>query len=220
MTRAKAVLGLLLIALFSVVSPSVASAAVPTDPRIKAAVAAWKTSELYVDPAYAPLVGEDEAKLVERIRGASVPVYVAVLPSGAWYQEKGDTALLAGWLATANERPGIYLVMDGITTTGVDHLIAASGPRRTYMSDSEDGLVPQLEEYLGEIKTGERYEPEPARTTPLPPPVERSYPEEKFTPKKAIGNGVGGGVIGLIGGAVLAGIVLGVASLVARRGGR
>ena len=34
------------------------------------------------------------------------PMFVAVVPTGEWFQEKGDAMLLAGWLAAANNKPG------------------------------------------------------------------------------------------------------------------
>jgi predicted lipid-binding transport protein (Tim44 family) len=78
-----------------------------------------------------------------------------------------------------------------------------------------------VSKYLDDVKVGDRYEAEPARTTPLPPREDRPSEPERFTVGKAIGNGVGGALIGLLGGALLAGVVLGVAALVARRvGGR
>lgn len=212
-----AVVWLLTILCFAGV-PSVASAAVPVDPRIEAAVAAWETEPLYVDPRYSSLLKPEDSELVSKIRAAKVPVYVAVLPTGAWFQEKGDTALLAGWLATANGKPGFYLVMDGFMTEGVKHNIAAWGPRSSY-GEHDLSLTAQLEKYLSKVEIGERYASNPARTTPEPPRPERTYPEEKFTVGKAIGNGAAGLALGLPGGALLAGVVLGVAALVARRGG-
>jgi hypothetical protein len=112
--------------------------------------------------------------------------------------------------------------MDDYLTTGVEHLVKAYAPTRGYGS-SKEPKSQQLSEYLDEVKVGDRYDATPARTEPLPPRDERDGddPPERFTVGKAIGNGLGGVVLGLMGGALLAGIVLGVAALVAvRRGGR
>lgn len=206
-----AAVGLMLIA------PSTAWS-IPADPRVTAAVEAWKTGPVYVDPQYAQTADGQLDGMVERLGKSNLSVYVAVVPSGAWFQEKGDTALLAGWLANANAKPGLYLVMDGDTTTGVDHLVHAAGPGHTY-GLSKDSLVQQLSEYLDGVRVSDRYDAEPARTKPLPPGKERTYEREKFTVGKAIGNGLGGVALGLFGGALLAGCVLGVAALVARRAG-
>jgi hypothetical protein len=191
---------------------------VPADPRITAATAAWKTGPVYLDPQYQKKYGDQVAAMRARIAASSVPVYVAVMPTGAWFQEKGDTALLAGWLAAANGKPGLYLVMEDYITTGVEHLVHAYGPSHGY-GDSKEPLAQQLSDYLDEVKVSDRYEAGPARTEPLPPREEPESAPERFTVGKAIGNGAGGAVIGLMGGALLAGIVLGVAALVARRGG-
>jgi hypothetical protein len=188
--------------------------AVPTDPRITAAVETWEYKPLYVDPQYSSLVGSQEAQVIQRLRDFGVPVYVAAMPTGTWFQEKGDTELLAGWLAAANGKAGIYLVMDGSNTTGVAHEVHAWGPRSTW-GGADESLDDQLATYLDRVKVGDRYEAEPARTEPLPPAPERTSSRERFTAGKAIGNGVGGGVLGLVGGAILAGGVLGVAALVA-----
>ena len=50
----------------------------PTDPRVTAAVAAWKTKPVYVDPLYAEYVGTQDQQLAERIATAPAPVFVAV----------------------------------------------------------------------------------------------------------------------------------------------
>jgi hypothetical protein len=127
--------------------------------------------------------------------------------------------MLAGWLATANGKPGLYLVIEDYGITGVEHLLRAYGPDHTY-GDSDEKPARRLATYLDAVKVSDRYDADPARTTPLPPREEREYPPERFTVGKAIGNGVGGGVIGLMCGALLAGLVLGLAAQVARRGGR
>lgn len=192
----------------------------PTDPRVTAAVAAWKTKPVYVDPLYAEYVGTQDQQLAERIATAPAPVFVAVLPTGTWFQEKDDTERLAGWLAVTNGKPGIYVVMDGTTTTGAVHLFGARAPYDTYAS-SKTGVADQLSQYLEGVKLSDRVDIEPARTAELPPEPEHTYERERFTVGKAIGNGVGGMTIGLMGGALLAGIVLGLAALVAsRRGGQ
>lgn len=212
--------GLLLLAVAALVLCLPVNAwSVETDPRITAAVAAWKDQPVYVDPQYAEEVDAAQVeKMVARIATSPVPVFVAVVPTGEWYQEKGDTALLAGWMAAANGKPGLYLVLEDYLTTGVDHLVKAYAPRTGYV-DSKASPADQLSKYLDDVKVGDRYEAEPARTTPLPPREDRPSEPERFTLGKAIGNGVGGAVIGLMGGALLAGVVLVVAALVARRGG-
>lgn len=216
---------LLLTCLFFVGLP-LSAWGVPTDPRITAAVETWQYKPLYVDPQYSSLVGSQEAQVIHRLRAFGVPVYVAAMPTGTWFQEKGDTELLAGWLAAANGKPGIYLVMDDSNTTGVAHEVHVWGPRSTW-AEADESLDDQLATYLDSVKVDDMYEAEPARTDPLPPIPERTSSRERFTVGKAIGNGVGGGVLGLVGGAILAGLVLGVAALVAvlgvavaaRRGG-
>jgi hypothetical protein len=212
---------LLLATVFALWVPMSAQAAIPPDPRVTAAAEAWKTQPLYVDPEYSSLVdAAQEAELLREIEQAPVPVYVAVGPSGEWFQEKGDTVLLAGWLATANGKPGLYVVMDGDTTHGVEHEIAASGPDKTW-ADPRESMSSQLAGFLDVIKVGDRHKARPARTEPYPPRTEPTYPKERFTAGKAIGNGVGGALLGLLGGALLAGGVLAVAALVpGRRGGQ
>lgn len=199
--------------------PSAASAGVPADPRITAAVAAWKNQPVYVDPQHTLLVGDQVQPMIERIRQAEVPVYLAVLPSGTWFREKGDTELLAGWLANANGKPGIYLLMDGDMTYGAKHLVRAYAPRSAYGDFRRESLTQQLSKYLDAVRVGDAYKPSAARTEPLPPRPEPTYTREQFTTGKAIRNGLGGLAFGLFGGAFVAGCVLGLAALVARRGG-
>lgn len=196
--------------------PSVAWAAAPTDPRVTAAKAAWATEPLYVDPDYASIV--ESAELRREIAAAPVPVYVAVVPTGAWFQEEGDAALLAGWLAAANGKPGLYVVMNGDTTYGIEHEIKAWAPDSTW-AEARQSMTDQLAEYLDEVKADDRYEAKPARTSPTPVMPETSSSDERFTVGKAIGNGVGGAVLGLVCGSSLAGLVLGVAKWAARRRG-
>jgi hypothetical protein len=189
-------------------------AATPADPRIAAATAAWAKQRLYVDPDFSSVADSNEIARV--IAGSKVPVYVAVVPTGEWFPERGDEALLAGRLAVANGKPGVYVVMDGYSTFGVAHEFAAYAPDSNWPA-KEEPLSGQLAEYLAEVKVDDRYPAEAARTTPYPERPESSYPEERFTVGKAIGNGLGGGALGLIGGGILGGIVLGVAAMVARR---
>lgn len=196
--------------------PCAASAAVPVDPRITAAVRAWQTQPLYVDPDFASLA--DVQPMLEQIRSAKVPVYVAVVPTGEWFLENGDTELLAGWLAATNKKPGIYIVMDRYTTHGVEHEIAAYASGQSWAKDSDQTMSSQLADYLADVRVDDRYDPKPARTTPYKPrPVRESEPE-RFTVGKAIGNGLGGGLLGLTGGVILAGMVLGASALVGRGG--
>jgi hypothetical protein len=192
-------------------------AATPTDPRITAAVAAWAQQNLYVDPDFTSVADRNETLQV--ISNAKVPVFVAVVPTGDWFPEQGDTTLLAGRLAAANGKPGVYVVMDGDRSYGVAHQIAAYAPDWTY-ADGEQALSSQLSEYLDGLRE-RRSTPTPARTEPLPPEPEDSAPVEKFTAGKAIGNGLAGAVLGLMGGGLLGGIVLIVAAFARpRRKGR
>jgi hypothetical protein len=215
-------LGLLVLAglflFFTSVLPA-AAAEVPTDPRLTAAVAAWKTTPLYVDPLYSSV---DTTGVVQRIASAQVPVYVAVLPTGTWFQEKGDTVRLAGWLAVSNGKPGLYLVVDGYTVVGAAHLIAARTYGTTYATKDES-VAGQVGDYLDTVRFNDRYDKDPARTAALPVEPESSSndDDDRFTVKSAIGNSLGGLALGLLGGALLAVPVLGLAALVAhRRGGR
>ena len=208
---------LLLVATFFVMLGP-AWAAVPADPRVTAATTAWSKEPLYVDPDFTDVA--DGNQILREIAGAKVPVYVAVVPTGKWFQEKGDTELLAGWLAAANRKPGVYVVMDGDTTYGVAQEIAAYAPSSSWADSADESMSHQLAAYLDGLRIGDAFKPEAVRTEPLPPVPERTYPEDRFTVRKAIGNGLGGGALGLLGGAMLAGIVLGVAAVVARRGGR
>lgn len=188
-----------------------AQAATPADSRIAAAVATWAERPLYVDPDFISVT--DSAETLRVISGAKHPVFVAVVPSGEWFPEKGDTKLLAGRLAAANGKPGLYVVMDGSRTDGVAHQLGVSTPSWTY-GDYEEALSKQLTEYLDGVKESTYSTPEPARTEPLPPDPEDSSPRkpEKFTVGTAIGHGAGGVVIGLICGALLGVIVLTVAA--------
>ncbi|MFF1818627.1 hypothetical protein ACFVWG_15095 [Kribbella sp. NPDC058245] len=207
---------LLVATIFVLAVPSAAMAAVPADARITAAAKAWVSTPLYVDPDYSA----DTEQMLQVIRSAPVPVYVAVVPTGTWFQEKGDTALLAGWLAQANGKPGVYVVMDENTTYGVAHELHAYASQSAY-STGKQPMSGQLSDYLDTVKVNDRYDAEPARTTPLPPKAPYRSEPDRFTVGDALGSGFGAGVLGLLGGAILAGVVLGVAALVApRRGGR
>jgi hypothetical protein len=215
-------LGLLVLAglflFFTSVLPAAATE-VPSDPRVTAAVAAWKSTPLYVDPLYSSV---DTKGVVERLASAQVPVYVALLPTGSWFQEKGDTVRLAGWLAVSNGKPGLYLVVDGYTVIGAAHLIAASTYGTTYATKDES-VAGQVGDYLDTVRFNDRYDKDPARTAALPVEPEPSYDrdDDRFTVKSAVGNSLGGLTLGLLGGALLALPVLGLAALVAhRRGGR
>ncbi|MGZ0150122.1 hypothetical protein ACXJJ3_23875 [Kribbella sp. WER1] len=208
---------LLLLTATVILLTGTAWAATPTDPRITAAVAAWGSGPVYVDPDYASIADTDEMDKV--IAGANRPVYVAVVPTGAWFPERGDTQLLAGRFAAANGKPGIYVVMDGDDTHGVAHEIAAYAPDWTY-PDGKQSLSSQLRDYLDGIKEYKSSTPEPARTTPTPTPApEPSSPsvEDRFTVGKALANGGGGLVLGLMGGGVLGGLVLLVAAIATPR---
>lgn len=194
-----------------------------SDPRVVAAVATWKTSPLYVDPLYAGSKGfspEQVQQAVSRIAKAPVPVFVAVLPTGTWFPEQKDTVRLAGWLAVTNGKPGIYVVVDNYTATGVDHLVKVRMQGRTYKDSSASTVADQVSTYLDTVELTD-YGAVPARTDALPDRPEPTYEPEKFTTGKAIGNGLGGFTLGLIGGSLLALPVLGLAAFVARRrGGR
>ncbi|MFI5691202.1 hypothetical protein ACIA58_05145 [Kribbella sp. NPDC051586] len=191
-----------------------ARAATPTDPRVAAATAAWAKQGLYVDPDFVSIADGNE--MLRVISAAKMPVYVAVVPTGDWFPEKDDATLLAGRLAAANGKPGVYVVMDGDTTYGVAHEVAAYAPDDTWR-EKDETLSAQLSAYLSNVELDARYSPEPARTEPVPTEPESSYPDERFTVGKAIGNGLGGGALGMIGGGILAGLVLIVAAIAARR---
>ena len=193
-----------------------------SDPRVTAAVAAWKTNHVYVDPLFAGSEGfeaEPLGQLADRIAKAPVPVYVAALPTGQWFPEKDDVVRLAGWLAVTNDKPGLYLVLDGHSTSGAAHLVAIGIPRTTYATSSNATAADEVATYLDQVEVGDRYERSAARSEPLPELPERTYEPDRFTPAKAIGNGLGGFTIGLLGGGILALPVLGLAALVARRRG-
>ncbi|MFG1907383.1 hypothetical protein [Kribbella sp. NPDC048928] len=192
-----------------------AHAATPTDTRITGAVAAWAHEPLYVDPDFSTVV--DRSETLQVISGQQVPVFVAVVPTGEWFPEKGDAELLAGRLAAANGKPGVYVVTDGDRTYGVANQLAVYAPSWTY-GTGDDSVSKQLAAYLDGVEQTKHSTPEPARTTPTPPPgPPREYPEEKFTVGSAIGNGVAGSVVGLIGGGFLGGIVLIVAAIATPR---
>lgn len=210
---------LLLLAATVVLLTGTAWAATPTDPRVGGAVAAWAVRPLYVDPDYVTLADSNE--MLKVISATKVPVFVAVVPTGEWFPEKGDTELLAGRMAAANGKPGIYVVMDGDRTYGVANQVAAYAPSWTY-PDGKESLSKQLSKYLDGIGTAPDSTPEPARTTPTPPEAEPPTYEDKFTVGRAIRNGLGGIVFGLFGGGVLGGLVLLVAKIATprRRKGR
>ena len=186
------------------------------DPRVSGAVAAWAHEPLYVDPDFASIADSNE--MLRVIAAVKVPVFVAVVPTGEWFPEKGDTALLAGRMAAANGKPGIYVVTDGDRTYGVANQVAAYAPSWTY-PDGQESLSQQLREYLDGVEQTKYSTPEPARTTPTPTPgPDPSYSgDDKFTVGKAIGNGLGGTAVGMIGGGVLGGIVLIVAAIATPR---
>jgi hypothetical protein len=194
-------------------------AATPADPRVNDAVAAWATQPLYVDPDYSSIA--DRSATLQVISGARVPVFVAVVPFGEWFPEKGDVTMLAGRMAVANGKPGLYVVMDGDRSYGVAHQLGVYAPSWTY-ADGKESLSGQLSKYLDGVRMSKYSTPKPARTVPLPPEPERTYPSEKFTVGKAIGNGLGGAALGLMGGGILGGFVLIVAAVTRprRREGR
>lgn len=191
---------------------------VPADPRIAAAVTAWKTSPLYVDRLFAGSLGSQESDLRRQIAAMPLPVYVAVVPHGEWFAEKGDTVRLAGWLATANGKPGVYVVVNRTDATGAAHLVRAYAPTRAY--DAKEHNPPaQLEAYLEAIEPKDRLDAGPARTAALPERPERVYEPERFTVGSALANGLSGFMIGAIGGALAAGLLVPLAALVGRRRG-
>jgi len=221
MKRLLALLGLALLVSMSVptaanASPGGAADAIPADPRITAAVAAWKTSPLYVDRLFAGSLGNQEGALRREIAAMPVPVYVAVMPHGHWFAEKGDTIRLAGWLATANGKPGVYVVVDRSTATGAAHLVRAYAPPRAYEA-TEYTPPAQLDAYLKAIELKDRYDADPARTDALPERPERGYEPEPFTVGKALANGFGGFMIGAICGSLAAGLLVALAALFGRR---
>ncbi|MFF0265774.1 hypothetical protein [Kribbella sp. NPDC004536] len=201
---------LLAATLFLLTSPAWAAG----DPRVDDAVAAWARGPLYVDPDFVSIADSNE--MVRVIAAVKVPVFVAVVPTGEWFPEKGDTELLAGRLAAANGKPGVYVVMDGDRTYGVANQVAAYAPDWTY-PDGEESLSRQLREYLDGVGPTKYGTPEPPRTTPTPAPESSSSGDDRFTAGKAIGNGLGGTAVGMIGGGVLGGIVLIVAAVATPR---
>ncbi|HZX05981.1 hypothetical protein [Kribbella sp.] len=213
---------LLLLTATVVLLTGTAWAATPTDPRITGAVAEWAKRPLYVDPDYVSIADQDQVLKV--LAGSKFPTYVAVVPTGEWFPERGDTALLAGRLAVANGKPGVYLVMDGDRTYGVAHEIAAYAPSWTY-STGKQSLSSQLADYLDGMKQYTSSTPEPARTTPTPTPTpepESTSSEDRFTVGRALANGAGGTAFGMFGGGILGGLVLLVAAIATprRRKGR
>ncbi|MEU8222228.1 hypothetical protein [Kribbella sp. NPDC048915] len=192
-----------------------ARAEVPTDPRITEAVKAWAIEPLYVDPEFSSVV--DRAETLKVISDSTVPVFVAVVPYGEWFQEKGDAVLLAGWMAAANDKPGLYVVMDGRRSYGAAHRVDVRVWSWGYQKDKES-LSRQLSGFLGEVRETNNRTPEPARTEPTPPPApEQPEPPKKFTTGMAIRNGLAGALLGLIGGGILGGIVLAVLAFTGRR---
>ena len=203
-------------------SPIARAADFRSDPRVVAAVAGWKTNPVYVDPLFAgtdAYTAEVLRQVAGRIAEAPVPVYVAALPAGLWFPEKDDDVLLAGWLAAANGKPGIYILLGGQTTSGTAQLVHARTPGTTYARTSRPTAADEVAAFLDGVKVDDRYEARVARTEPLPVEPEPTYEPDRFTLGNAISNGLGGLTLGLLGGGILALPVLGLAALVARRRG-
>ncbi|WP_328990023.1 hypothetical protein OG394_27660 [Kribbella sp. NBC_01245] len=191
--------------------PTAAAAEVPPDARVEAAVKAWQTSPLYVAPLNEGAIPEERAAaLIARMRAMPVAVYAAVIPSGEYFPEGGDTARLAGWLAAANGKPGVYVVV-GDDATGVAHLVTADAPSRSWQT-KEYTPAGELESYLDQIDTNAGETPRPARTKAYPSSPEPPYEPEEFTVGAALANGFGGLALGAIGGVILAGLLLAIAA--------
>jgi hypothetical protein len=213
---------LLLLAATIVLLTGTGTAWAGADPRVDGAVAAWRRGPLYVDPDFTSIADGNE--MLRVVSAMKVPVFVAVVPTGEWFPEKGDTELLAGRMAAANGKPGIYVVMNGDETYGVANEVPAYAPSWTFQSGKET-LSKQLSEYLDGVTQTKYSTPEPVRTTPTPTPgpdSSSSSGDDRFTAGKAIGNGLGGTAVGMMGGGVLGGIVLIVAAIATprRRKGR
>lgn len=196
--------------------PTAAAAEVPPDARVEAAVKAWQTSPLYVAPLNEGAIPEDRAAaLIARMRAMPVAVYAAVIPYGEYFPEGKDKARLAGWLATANGKPGVYVVV-GDEAVGVAHLVAVDAPERSWRT-KEYTPAGELESYLDQIETDAGETPRPARTKAYPSSPEPPYEPEEFTLGAALANGFGGMALGAIGGVILAGLLLAVVALVGGR---
>jgi hypothetical protein len=192
-----------------------ASAEVPTDPRITEAVKSWANGPLYIDPEFDSVA--DRAEMLKAIERAPGPMFVAVVPNGDWFAEKGDTLLLAGWMAAANGKPGTYVVMDDTRTYGVAHETTVRGPGYVY-GEYDEPLSKQLASFVDRMHKSDVGTPKPARTEAVPPRPESDEPDEEFTVGTAIGNGLAGGVLGLMAGGLLGGVVLAVAAFASPRG--
>ncbi|MFC0624761.1 hypothetical protein [Kribbella deserti] len=210
-------LALLIAAIFAYgwLPMATAAAEVPPDPRVQAAVKAWKTSPLYIDPINEGAIPTDQkAALIAEMRAMPVPVFAAVIPNGEFFPEGEDTLRLAGWLATVNGKPGIYVVVDS-SARGVAHLVSANAPSRAWGA-KEYTPGAQLAGYLKEIEPDAGRTPRPARTKAMPSYRDSApRPPEKFTVGAALGNGFGGLMIGVILGSIVFAPLLGV--VVSRR---
>jgi hypothetical protein len=87
-------------------------AAAPASAATAAEVAAaLKQSPVYIDPAAEADVSKDQ--VVDRVRDAGTPIYVAVLPNAARDEYGGSLAELAKAIAMGVGRDGSYMVVSG-----------------------------------------------------------------------------------------------------------
>ena len=158
-------LALILLATIFLGGGLTASAALPADPRVTAAVAAWKTELLYVDPLYAEYVGTQDQQMrrADRDRTRRRCSSRSCRPA-TWFQEKDDTERLAGWLAVTNGKPGMYVVMDGTATTGVAHLVARPRALRHLRGPRRQSWPTNSRSTWNDLKLSDREEAKPART--------------------------------------------------------
>lgn len=93
-------------------APVIAEAAITVD--LAEVADALQERPVYVDADAERTLGENEVDaLVEQIRAAGTPIYVAVLPAAAADQAGGDPDEVASELAGTLERPGTYAVLVG-----------------------------------------------------------------------------------------------------------
>jgi hypothetical protein len=81
---------------------------------VDAAATGLKSSPVYVSPDAQPKPTADEqATLLQHVRGSDVPIYVAVLPEAALDEAGGSAGELAKAIARATDRRGVYGIVVG-----------------------------------------------------------------------------------------------------------
>ena len=90
----------------AVVTAGPASAATASE-----VAAELKQSPVYVDPAAEADISKD--RVLDRVREASTPIYIAVLPTAARDEFGGDPLELAKAIANGVHRNGTYMVITG-----------------------------------------------------------------------------------------------------------